>query len=328
MSWGVVCRTLDGPDFLTLEKVAPRPVGKGEVRVAVHAAGINFPDLLTCAGKYQIKPALPFVLGMEGAGIITEVGEGVDPARIGERVMGWAWHGFYGEETVVPEINVLPVPDGFSFIDAAAFVVATSTATNALLQRASLKEGETLLVHGAAGGVGLAAVEVGKLLGATVIATASSQEKLALVARRGADHLINYSQDDFVGRAREITAGIGVDVVFDTVGGDVFDASLDCIAWGGRLLVIGFASGRIPQIRTNKALLKCISVVGVRALQHVEHKPDEGTAYRSWMLSNAKKGCLVPHVSKVYPLGEFRQAMSELESRQALGRIVLQTRPD
>ncbi|NYT79304.1 NADPH:quinone oxidoreductase family protein [Alcaligenaceae bacterium] len=328
MSLGVVCRALGGPDLLRLERVSSQPVGDGEVRVAVHAAGINFPDLLTAAGKYQIKPRLPFVLGMEGAGVITEVGKGVDSKRLGERVMGWAWNGFYAEEIVVPESNILVIPDRFGFVEAASFVVATSTAVNALLQRAGTRQGETLLVHGGAGGVGLAAVEVGKLLGAKVIATASSPEKLSLAASRGADYLIDYSQEDFPSRVMELTSDRGADVILDTVGGDVFDQSVDCIAWGGRLLVVGFASGRIPQIKTNKALLKCFSLVGVRALEHVKQKPEEGLAYREWMLSFAEKGLLRPYVSKVYPLRDFRDALFELESRQAQGRIVLQVRSD
>lgn len=328
MSWGVVCRTLGGPDLLKLERVSKQPLADGEVRIAVHAAGVNFPDLLTAAGKYQIKPRLPFVIGMEGAGVVTEVGKGVHPGLLGERVMGWAWHGFYAEEIVLPATDILLMPEGFSFTEAAAFVVATSTAVNALLQRAATKPGETLLVHGAAGGVGLAAIEVGKLLGAKVIATASSPEKLKLAASRGADYLINYTQEDFPSRVMEITADRGVDVILDTVGGDVFDKSVGCIAWGGRLLVVGFASGRIPEIKANKPLLKCFSVVGVRALEHTRQKPDEGLAYREWMLSWAEKGQLRPHISKVFSLQDFREALLELESRKAQGRIVLQVLPD
>ncbi|MBO9357411.1 zinc-binding dehydrogenase [Bordetella petrii] len=327
MNWGVVCHGPGGPDLLKLEEFPARPVGQGELRIAIHAAGVNFPDLLTSGGKYQIKPPLPFILGMEASGVVTEVGDGLPTSHIGQRVMCWAWHGCYAEEIVVPAADTLPLPDGFSFAEGAAFMVATSTATNALLQRGHLGAGEVLVVHGAAGGVGLAAVEVGKRLGATVIATASTADKLALAAGRGADHLIEYTSQDFSAAVMDITAGAGADVIFDTVGGDVFDRSLRCIGWGGRLLVVGFAGGRIPEMRTNQALLKCCSVVGVRALEHTRRKPEEGAAYREWMLSQAASGHLRPYVSDIFPLADFRAALRQIETRKARGRIVLEVRP-
>jgi len=280
------------------------------------------------AGKYQLRPPMPFVPGMEAAGIVTELGPGVTQRRVGERVMFRAWHGCYAEEAIVPVEEVLPLPGNFSFAEGAAFMVATSTATNALLQRAQLQSGEVLLVHGAAGGVGLAAVEVGKLLGATVIATASTAEKLAITRSRGCDHTIDYTRDNFKERVMEITAGNGADVIFDPVGGEVFEQSMRCIAWGGRLLVVGFASGRIPEIKMNQPLLKCFSIVGVRAIEHVKRKPREAAAYRDWMLAWANKGRLRPHVSRVLPLARFREGLQLLESRQAVGRVVLELRPD
>ena len=319
----VVCHTLGTPDVLKLEDLPPRDIGAGEVRVAVHAAGLNLPDLLMSAGRYQLKPPLPFTPGMEAAGIVAEVGRGVAHRRCGDRVMFRAWYGCYAEEVIVPEEEALPLPDVFSFTEGASFMVAVSTATNALLQRGQLRAGEVLLVHGAAGGVGLAAVEVGKLLGATVIATASSPEKLEVVKAHGCDHAIDHSRENFCDRVMEITANNGADVILDTVGGDVFEQSMRCIAWAGRLLVVGFASGRIPEIRMNQPLLKCFSIIGVRAIEHHRRKPQEGAAYRKWMLDWADKGRLKPHLFRVFALPRFREALELLQSRSVIGRVVL-----
>ncbi len=324
MVWAVVCNKLGGPEQLNFVDTTVREVDDGEVRISVHAAGVNFPDLLTIAGKYQIKSDVPFIPGMEAAGVIIEVGNGVDPGVVGKRVMAWAWNGCFAQEVVVPFANTLLLPDAFSFSEGAAFMVATSTATNALLQRGQLRQGETLLVHGAGGGVGLAAVEVGKILGATVIATASGTDKLELANRKGADHLINYSEVNVVQRVMQLTNGKGADVIFDPVGGDVFDQSVRCVAWGGRLLVIGFASGRIPELPANQALLKCFSLVGVRALVHAQKKPDDGAIYKKWMLAQTEKGKLRPFISEILPLDKFGEALKKIESRSALGRIVLE----
>jgi NADPH2:quinone reductase len=327
MACAVICHTLGTPDVLRLEEVQSRRPGRGEVRVAVHAAGINFPDVLMTAGKYQLKPPLPFVPGMEAAGVIVEAGPGVAALRVGERVMFRAWTGCYAEETLVPEAELLPLPEPFGFIEGAAFMVATSTATNALLQRGQVGAGDVLLVHGAGGGVGLAAVEVGKLLGATVIAVASSEEKLNRARERGAAHVIDSTRESFRDRVLEITAGEGADVIFDPVGGDVFEQSMRCIAWGGRLLVVGFAGGRIGEVKLNQPLLKCFSIVGVRAIEHVARKPAEGAVYRAWMLDHARQGRLKPHVSAVLPLARFREALELIETRRAVGRVVLEVRP-
>ncbi len=324
----VVCRTLGNPDTLKLEDAPAAPIQAGQVRIGIHAAGLNFPDILMVAGKYQLKPPLPFVPGMEAAGIVTEVGPDVTQRRLGDRVMFRSWYGCFSEEAIAPAEEVLPLPEHFSFAEGASFMVAVSTATNALRQRGQLQSGEVLLVHGAAGGVGLAAVEVGKLSGATVIATASSAEKLAIARSRGCDHAIDYTRESFKERVMEITAGNGADVILDPVGGEVFEQSMRCIAWGGRLLVVGFVSGKIPEIKMNQPLLKCFSIVGVRAIEHVRRKPKEGAAYREWMLDWANKGRLKPHVSQVFPLERFREAMQLLESRVAIGRIVLEMRPN
>ncbi len=324
MKTAVMCRTLGAPDQLTLERVPAEPLGVGAVRVAIRAAGLNFPDVLMVAGRYQLKPLMPFTPGMEAAGIVTELGPGVQGRQVGERVMFRAWHGGYADQAVVPAQEVLPLPVNFSFAEGAAFLVAVSTATHALLQRGQLQAGEVLLVHGASGGVGLAAVEVGKLLGATVIATASSAEKLAVAGARGSDYLIDHTRENFRERVLDLTGGKGADVILDTVGGEVFEQSMRCIAWGGRLLVVGFASGVIPEIRMNQPLLKCFSIVGVRALEHAVHQPQEVAAYRKWMLDWAAKGRLKPHVSKVFPLARYQEAMACIADRSAIGRIVLE----
>ncbi|MDF2463230.1 MAG: putative quinone oxidoreductase [Ramlibacter sp.] len=290
----------------------------------MRAAGLNFPDLLMTRNMYQIKPDLPYTPGMEGAGVITEIGPGVNGYRIGDGVMFRAWQGCFAEEAIAPASELLPIPNGFSFAEAASFVVATSTATNALLQRGALQAGDTLLVHGAAGGVGLAAVQVGKLLGARVIATASTAEKLAVAAARGSDVGINYTKESFKERVLELTDGNGADVILDTVGGEVFEQSMRCIAWGGRLLVVGFASGRIPEVKMNQPLLKCFSIVGVRALEHVKRRPQEGEAYRAWMLEWAGKGELRPFISASFPLDRFGEALRLLEARQVIGRVVVE----
>jgi len=324
MYTAVVCRTHDGPDALTLEQWPSRPLAAGQVRIAMRAAGLNFPDLLMSRNLYQVKPQRPFTPGMEGAGHICEIGEGVTGHAVGDRVMFTASHGCLAQEAIAPAGELLPVPQDFTFAEAASFVVAVSTATNALLQRAALRPGETLLVHGAAGGVGLAAVQVGKLLGARVIAAASSADKLAAATSEGADFAVDYRRENFRERVLEITAGEGADVILDTVGGEVFEQSMRCVAWGGRLLVVGFAGGQIPQVKMNQPLLKCFSIVGVRALEHVKRRPLEGEAYRAWMLNAAAQGKLRPRVCATFPLDRFREALALLEGRHAIGRVVLE----
>ncbi|MCO6415219.1 NADPH:quinone oxidoreductase family protein [Siccirubricoccus sp. KC 17139] len=324
MPKAVLCRVLEGPAALRLEEVPPAgPPGPSEVRVRIHAAGLNFPDLLMAAGRYQFKPPLPFALGREAAGVVDAVGSGVTRCRTGDRVLLNLSHGAFAEEIVAPEHTVRLIPAPFTFAEAACFHVATATATNALLQRGQLAPGEMLLVHGAGGGVGLAAVEVGKLLGATVIAVAGGAEKLAVATAHGADHAIDHSREDFRERVREITEGRGADVVFDPVGGNTFDTSLRCMAFGGRILIVGFAGGRIQQIPGNQPLLKCISVVGVQALTHAERDPAVGEAYERWMYGHAAQGRLRPHISHSLPMARFAEALDLLASRQAIGRVAL-----
>lgn len=263
MPRAVVCHEYGPPETLRLEEVTRAPLAAGQVRVVLHAAGINFPDVLMVAGQYQLKPPLPFTPGVEAAGEVVEVA-GVDGIKAGDRVMVKARFGCYAEEIVVAPEQLAPLPENFDFAQGATFLAAHGTAYHALVDRARIAPGETLLVHGAGGGVGLAAVELGKVLGATVIAAASGEDKLAVAKARGADHLVLYGREPFRDAVKRITDGRGADVVFDPVGGAVFEDSLRCIAWGARLLVVGFTGG-IGLARTNLVLIKGASVLGVRA---------------------------------------------------------------
>lgn len=322
MPRAVICASFDEP--LRLENVPPPPLpGEGQVVVAVRAAGLNFPDTLMVAGRYQLKPPLPFSPGMEAAGEVLQTGPGVSAWKPGDRVIIRMRFGAFAEVITVESEALVALPDPFSFAEGACFHVAAATATNGVMQRGRMMPGETLLVHGAGGGVGLAAVEVGKLLGATVIAVAGGDKKLAAARERGADHVVDHRTEDFRARVMELTGGHGADVVFDPVGGDTFDASLRCMAWGGRILIVGFAGGRIQSIPGNQPLLKCIDIVGVQALTHFVRDPAAGEAYTRWMYGHAAQGRLRPHVSATLPLEQYEEALALLSSRQTVGRIAL-----
>src|SRR5262249_46166742 len=271
----VVCRELGPPAHLRLETSASAPLAKGQVRVAIRAAGINFPDILMAAGEYQLKPELPFTPGVEAAGDVVEVASDVSGVAVGDRVIVKMRHGAYTDEAVVTRSQLTPLPSNFDYAEGATFLAAHGTAYHALVDRGQLQPGEVLLVHGAGGGVGLAAVEMGKMLGATVIAAASSEEKLQVARARGADHLVLYGSEPFRDTVKRITGGRGADVVFDPVGGATFEESVRCIAWGARLLVIGFTGG-IGMARTNLLLIKGASVLGVRAGEAVRRNPALG----------------------------------------------------
>jgi NADPH:quinone reductase len=325
MPKAVVCRELGLPERLRLETFAARPLKPGEVRVAVHAAGINFPDILMAAGEYQLKPELPFTPGIEAAGEVTEVAAGVSGVAAGDRVIVKMRHGAYADEAVVAPSQLIPLPRAFDYAEGATLLAAHGTAYHALIDRGQVKPGEVLLVHGAAGGVGLAAVEMGKMLGATVIAAASSEEKLGVAQAKGADHLVLYGREPFRDAVKRLTDGRGADVVFDPVGGAVFEESLRCIAWGARILVIGFTGG-IGLARTNLLLIKGASVLGVRAGEAVRKNPALGEVRQKALTEWAEAGKIRPHVSHRLPLEEYAKAMRLLVDRKAIGRVALTMR--
>jgi NADPH2:quinone reductase len=319
----MLCTQWGGPDDLVLRDIpSPKP-GPGEVRVRLRAAGLNFADTLLIAGKYQLQPQFPFSPGFEGAGEVIELGAGVTRHQLGDRVATFALDGGYAEQIVIPERMATPIPDSMDYGTAASFIVAYGTSHLALDHRAQLQSGEVLLVHGAAGGVGLTALEIGKKMGATVIATASTAEKLAVCQAYGADHLINYREEDFRRRVKHITKGRGVDVVYDPVGGDVFDQSLRCMKWEGRLLVIGFASGRIPQAQANLLLVKNFSIVGFFWGAYAQKDPDRLEASNRQLLRWFDEGSLKPHVSHTLPLERAADGLKMLLARQTTGRLVL-----
>jgi NADPH2:quinone reductase len=325
MPKAVICRELGPPESLRLEMFASAPLAQGQVRVAVHAAGINFPDILMAAGEYQLKPPLPFTPGVEAAGEVIEVDGAAAGVAVGDRVIIKMRHGAYADEAVVTPSQLTPLPSTFDYAEGATFLAAHGTAYHALIDRGQLQPNEVLLVHGAGGGVGLAAVEMGKMLGATVIAAASSEDKLAVAQRRGADHLVLYGREPFRDAIKRITDGRGVDVVFDPVGGEVFENSVRCIAWGARILVIGFTGG-IGLARTNLLLIKGASVLGVRAGEAVRRNPALGETRLKALLGWAEAGKIRPNVSHRLPLEDYAQAMRLLVDRKAIGRVALMMR--
>jgi NADPH2:quinone reductase len=325
MPKAIVCRELGPPERLRLETFASVPLARGQVRVAVHAAGINFPDILMAAGEYQLKPELPFTPGVEAAGEVMEIADGVSGTAVGDRVIVRMRHGGYADEAVVASTQLTPLPSNFDYAEGATFLAAYGTAHHALVDRGQVLPGEMLLVHGAAGGVGLAAVEIGKILGATVIAAASSEEKLAVAKARGADHLVLYAREPFRDAVKRITDGRGADVVFDPVGGEIFENSQRCIAWGARMLVIGFTGG-IGLARTNLLLIKGASVLGVRAGEAARRDPAMGEVRIRALLRWAEDGKIRPHVSHRLRLENYAQAMRLLIDRKAIGRVALMMR--
>jgi NADPH:quinone reductase len=295
------------------------------VRVAIHAAGINFPDILMAAGEYQLKPPLPFTPGVEAAGEVTEVNSAAG-VTVGDKVILKLRHGAYADEAVVTPQQLTPLPAAFDYAEGATFLAGHGTAYHALIDRGQLLAGEVLLVHGAGGGVGLAAVEIGKLLGATVIAAASSEEKLAIARAKGADHLVLYGREPFRDAVKRLTDGRGADVVFDPVGGEIFENSVRCIAWGARLLVVGFTGG-IGLARTNLLLIKGASVLGVRAGEAVRKNPALGVTRIKALTEWAEAGKIRPNISHRLPLEDYARAMRLLVDRKAIGRVALVTRP-
>ncbi len=318
----VVCRELGPPETLRLETFDSQPLKHGEVRVAVRAAGINFPDILMAAGQYQLKPDLPFTPGMESAGDVVEIAGEAGGVKVGDRVIVKLRHGGYASEVVIEPSQLSPLPSTFDYAQGATFLAAHGTAWHALHDRAQIKPGETLLVHGAGGGVGLAAVELGKIAGANVIAAASSEEKLAIAKVRGADHGALYSREPFRDAVKRITGGRGADVVFDPVGGAIFEESQRCIAYGARILVVGFTGG-VGLARTNLILIKGASVLGVRAGEAVRREPALAEARFADLTKLAEARRIAPNISHRLPLENVAEAMRLLIDRKAIGRVAL-----
>ncbi len=321
----VLCKQFGPPESLVIEELPSPRAGAGEVVISVKAASVNFPDFLIIQNKYQFKPPLPFSPGSELAGVVKEVGPGVNGVKAGDRVIAFTTYGAFAEEVKTEAVRLLPLPQGMDFVTGAAFLLTYGTSDHALRDRAALKAGETLLVLGAAGGVGLAAVEIGKALGARVIACASSAEKLAVCRQHGADEGIDYATEDLRARIKALTADKGVDVVYDAVGGPYSEPAFRSLAWRGRLLVVGFAAGEIPKLPLNLALLKGASVVGVFWGDFVRREP-KGFAESVRQLARwYAEGKLKPHVSQTLPLDKAPAAIQLLASRKAKGKVVLTT---
>ncbi len=319
----VLCKQLGLPESLAIEEIPSPQLKPGQLLIRVGACGVNFPDTLIIQGKYQFKPELPFSPGGEIAGEVIAIAPEVTRFKVGDRVIGLCGWGGYAEEVAIDASAVVAIPDEMNFTTAAAFLLAYGTSYHALKQRASLQAGETLLVLGAAGGVGLAAVELGKVMGARVIAAASTDEKLALTKIHGADDVINYSNDDLKSRVKELTAGKGVDVVYDPVGADMFEPAVRATGWKGRILVVGFAGGYIPKLPVNLTLLKGSSVVGVFWGEFARREPQVSAQNNQELLAMFLKGQVKPHVSQSFELAKASAALDVLMSRQAKGKLVV-----
>ena len=321
----VLCKKLGPPDDLVVEEVPDLQAGAGQVVVAVKAAGVNFPDTLIIQGKYQFKPELPFSPGGEVAGVIAQVGEGVTGVKAGDRVIAAATWGGFAEQIVVDADRLVPMSDDMDFVSASAFILTYGTSYHALKDRAALRPGETLLVLGASGGVGLAALQIGKAMGAKVIAAASSDSKLEICRRNGADDVINYASDDLRARVKALTAGKGVDVIYDPVGGPYSEPALRDMAWNGRFLVVGFAAGDIPKVPLILALLKGCSIVGVFWGAFTRNEPENNRRNNEELIELFVQGKVKPHIHATYPLARTAEALNEVLYKRVSGKIVLVT---
>lgn len=319
----ILCRSFAPIDALTLETVEPPVPGPGEVVIDVAAAGINFLDGLMVQGKYQTKPPFPFSPGSEVSGRIRAVGEGVTGFAPGDRVASFCRVGGYAEAVSAPANQTYPLPDAVDFVPAAGFLITYGTSYHALKDRAQIRPGETLLVLGAAGGVGLTAVELGKVMGAHVIAAASSAEKLALAKDYGADELIDYSQGGLRDQVKALTGGRGVDVIYDPVGGALAEEAIRCLAWEGRYLVIGFAAGEIPKFPANLLLLKSSSILGVYWGDSLKADPERHARNIAELFALQGEGKLRPHISETYPLERAVEALRQVMDRKVKGKVVL-----
>ncbi len=323
----LLCKAFGPASSLVLEETASPQPKPNEVLIEVHAAGVNFPDTLIIEGKYQFKPPFPFSPGGEAAGVVKAVGEKVSQFKAGDRVMALTGWGSFAEEVAVGAYNVLPVPPSMDLTSAAGFGMTYGTSMHALKQRANLQPGETLLVLGASGGVGLAAVEIGKAMGAKVIAAASTAEKLDVARKAGADHLINYSEQSLKEELKKLTNGQGVDVIYDPVGGSFFEEAFRSMAWNGRFLVVGFAAGGgIPALPANLPLLKGAALIGVFWGSFAQRQPQDNAANFQQLFAWHAEGKLKPLVSQTFPLERGGEAIDYLGQRKAVGKVVVQVR--
>ena len=321
----VVDRFMEPAELAVRETAAPA-IHAGTLRVEVHAAGCNFFDILMVQGRYQVKPPFPFVPGAAIAGVVREVGEGARGFAVGDRVLASAGLGGFAEESVVPARSAYPLPDAMSFEEGAALPIIYPTSYAGLIDRGGLREGETLLVHAAAGGVGVAAVQIGRALGARVIGTAGGADKCAIAVREGCEECIDYRAGDFAARVQELTGGRGAEVIYDSVGGDITDQSLKCIAWNGRLVIIGFASGKIPAIQANRILLKNIAVTGLHWGAHAQKDPKRIPEVMDALFAMHAKGQIRPVIYARYPLEEVPTALAALGGRESYGKVIVSPR--
>jgi NADPH2:quinone reductase len=319
----MVVRELGGPGALEREELDAVRAAPGQVVIDVGAAGCNFFDILITQGKYQVRPELPFSPGAEVAGIVRELGEGVERFSVGDRVSALLEYGGFASTVAAPQERVFAMPPRMTVEEAAAMGIVYQTSYVGLVHRANLREGETLLVHAAAGGVGLAAVQIGVALGARVIGTAGAPDKLDLVKKHGADVVLNYRDEEWVERVKELTDGRGADVIYDPVGGDTFDLSTKCIAFEGRLLIIGFASGRIPSAKMNRVLVKNFSLVGLHWGLYFEKDPQVLQEAQAALSQLYAVGKIAPLVSATYPLADAKDALDALGARKTTGKVVL-----
>ena len=322
----IVCNEWCKPEDLKVSEIKNPTLDDNSVRVEIYASGVNFPDVLIVQGKYQYKPPFPFSPGSEVAGVISEIGKNVKSLKVGDRIMAVTGHGAFAEEICVPEDKITLVPESMDFITAASMSLTYGTSSYALFQRANINENDVVLIHGATGGVGITAIEISKAVGAKVIATASTDEKLKIAKEYGADYCINYSQNEFKDKVKEYTDGKGANIIYDPVGGDVFNQSLRCIAWNGIILVIGFASGTIASAPTNLPLLKNCSIVGVFWGAWREREPNGHNVNMEKILKWWKENKVKPKVSKVFNLEDTKYALQALINREVIGKAVIKVR--
>ena len=315
---------LGEPEALELKTLPDREPGPGQVAIDVRAIGCNFADTLICRGRYQLKPELPFAPGSEVAGTVRALGAGVDGLVIGQGVSAQMGYGGYATQVIADARRVQRIPDGMPAADACALGIAYQTSYLALVDRAHLQAGEWLLVHAAAGGVGLAALQIGKALGARVIAGASGADKLELCRAQGADETVDTREPGWIERVREVTSGRGADVIYESIGGEIFEGSLKCIAWAGRLLVIGFSSGDIPALKMNRVMLKHIDVLGLNVGAYHENDPQRLRQATEQLFALYASGKIKPVIHARYPLRDAAKALRELSDRRTVGKLILE----